>query len=98
MDDHDVELPVIPLPGYEARQRARVMVALPVIVASVVALLSITAPTPMGGMESDPDPLGALVPGIGIGMFLVGLAWMIRIYRVACDVEPDHGNWRYRSR
>ena len=96
MDD-DVELPRIVLPGYESRQLARALIALALLVPAVGAFLFIAAPGTMGG-PWEPEPLTVLVPSVGIGMYLVGLASMVRIYRAAMNVEADHDNWRYRSR
>ena len=98
MDDDTIELPPILLPGYEARQRARAMIWLAVLVPAVAGFLGIAAPAPMGGFSSEPDPLGAIVPLAGVAGVLFGLLWMVRIYRTSVDVEPDQGHWRYRSR
>jgi hypothetical protein len=99
MDDDEVELPAILLPGYEARQSARALIVLALLVPAVALFLFIAAPGFMGGGGThEPGPIAILVPLSGVGMFLFGLGWMVRIYRASIDVEPDHGNWRYRSR
>ena len=48
--------------------------------------------------DEGPDPRWVAVPLAGIGMLLVGLAWMVRIYRSAFNGEPDPEHWRYRAR
>ena len=100
MDERDrvhppeIELPPIPLPGYEARQRARAMIWLSAMACGLSWLLFVIAPAWMG-----PEPPGGawLMPLIGLGMQTLGLGWMVRIYRAAIDVEPDGHHWRYRD-
>ena len=62
----------------------------------VVAILYVAAPTGFRGMFAPPDWqfTGPLV--VGAAGFLIGLAWMVRIYRA--DPEPDQRGWRYRDR
>jgi hypothetical protein len=100
-DDDEVELPPILLPGYESRQLARAIIVLTGLLLLVTALLFIAAPpgqTAMIQPDEAAPPLWIVVPLAGIGGVLFGFAWMVRIYRSSFDVEPDHGNWRYRAR
>jgi hypothetical protein len=100
-NDDEVQPPPILLAGYEARQQARAIILLTVLVLGVAAFLFIASPggpSPMATEDTHVDALAILVPLVGIAMLLFGLLWMVRIYRSAVDVEPDHGNWRYRSR
>jgi hypothetical protein len=41
------------------------------------------------------DIVSFLVLGGGVGGMLLGLAWMIRIYRA--DPEPDESSFRFRD-
>jgi hypothetical protein len=41
------------------------------------------------------DIVSFLVIGGGVGGMLLGLAWMIRIYRA--DPEPDESSFRFRD-
>ncbi len=64
-----------------------------IAVASIVyaAYLFVSAP---GFMGVPPTPVWAVaLPVLGI---IVGLVWMIRIYRA--DPEPDQHAWRYRAK
>lgn len=54
----------------------------------LAAFLFVAAPGYMGGSDT-------LVPLIGIGGGIGGLAWMIRIYRA--DPEAGERTWRYRE-
>ena len=87
------------LPGYVARSHARSIIWLTaLLIAALWSLLFIAAPGGSSPMFSGPtpDPLALLM--VPVGMQLFGLGWMVRIDRAARDVEPDHGNWRYRAR
>jgi hypothetical protein len=72
------------------------MIAMAVIAIAGTAFLIVSAPRFMGGdpMEGSPWRYAHLVvAGVGI---IVGLVWMIRIYRA--DPEPDQHAWRYRAK
>jgi hypothetical protein len=58
-------------------------------------LLFVAAPQGMGGFFGEPPLTAYLVPAVGVAGVLVGLAWMIRIYRGPRDEPP---RWRYRDR
>jgi hypothetical protein len=103
MDDDEVLLPPILLPGYESRQQARAIIVLTALGLGLLWLLVLVAtPGSSGPMFSNPwgprDLIAVMVALAGIGMQVFGLLWMVRIYRRSIDVEPDQGNWRYRSR
>ena len=67
------------------------MIWLAVIAISVTALLVVATPSFMG---VQPTPVWAYaLPVLGV---IVGLVWMIRIYRA--DPEPDQHAWRYRAK
>jgi hypothetical protein len=41
-------------------------------------------------------PIWSYMPVLGVMGVIVGLAWMVRIYRA--DPEPDQHAWRYRAK
>jgi hypothetical protein len=101
MDDDEVQLQPIRLTGHESRQLAKAILALTGLLLALAALLVIVAPvgpTPMSAVRGSAAAVGLAVSLAGFAGLAFGLAWMIRIYRQSIDVEPDHGNWRYRSR
>jgi hypothetical protein len=50
-------------------------------------------PSPM--FAGEPPLIETLVPGSGVGLFLIGLVWMIRLSRP--DPEAGERSWRYRD-
>jgi hypothetical protein len=78
-----------------ARAMARVMLAISVALAIVVFVRWIAAPDPIQPMFGPPWYFDAL-PWLGAAGYLVGLGWMVRIYRA----RPEDGErtWRYRAR
>jgi hypothetical protein len=79
--------------GQRGRAYAKAELILAVLIVIGGAFLYVAQParsTPMSG----PDPMPILI--IGIAGVVIGLGWMIRIYRA--DPEPDQGAWRYRAR
>ena len=48
------------------------------------------------GYRDDGVPAGLVTLATAIVLVVVGLVWMIRIYRA--DPEPDQRAWRYRER
>jgi len=61
--------------------------------AVMLGALFMMAPNTSGGMYiGDPGPLPTIVLGAGILAYLVGLAWMMRIYRT--DPEAHRSFWR----
>ncbi len=81
--------------GLRARRQARLILFTACFVVAFEALLFIAAPgSCMCPMISEPPPLVPwLIPAIGVGAQALGLAWMIRIYRV--DPEAHASHWRF---
>ena len=58
------------------------------------AFLFIAQPNYIGPMTMEPPPmLTWLIPAIGVAVQVIGLAWMIRIYRA--DPEGHRSWWRF---
>ena len=80
-----------------ARETARAMIFLVVLIVPLTLFLWIAQPGHMGGdMFDDPPWYEAVLPWAGWAVYLSGLAWMIRIYRTS-HLEPDTSSWRYRD-
>ena len=82
----------------EARRLGRIMIGLSAVAfPSALVVLPGFDPT-FGGVLSVipgvPDELTVLITGSMA--YLVGLAWMTRIYRTS-HLEPDAPSWRYRG-
>ena len=75
------------------RALGRLMILGVLVVLSFPAFLFIAAPNFTGGY--DPRPIGLIVPAIGVVGLVVGLIWMVRIFRA--DPEPKTKGWRYRD-
>lgn len=81
----------VPAARRMARALLAVTLALPFIALVGVAMQP-GGPSPM----FDARPWYAhVLPWVGATAYVVGLGWMIRIYRA--DPEPDEPTWRYRS-
>jgi hypothetical protein len=78
-----------------ARRNARALLIASIAMPVVVLLLWVMQPGYIGGMFEQPWYEVALPCGVGALGYLVGLGWMIRIYRA--DPEPDEPTWRYRD-
>jgi hypothetical protein len=76
------------------RRVARQLFAVPVLL--VASLLFIYLNQPSFMYEAPPNTLSAILFGVAVMIFVVGLAWMVRILRA--HAEPDAGSWRYRER
>jgi Flp pilus assembly protein TadB len=71
------------------------MIAIAVIAIAGTTLLALTAPRFIDPMFLEP-PVGSYVlTALGVVGLIVGLIWMVRIYRGA--PEPDQHAWRYRA-
>jgi len=84
----------------EARELARALLVAGVLVLLLSAFLFIAAPSPGGAMfatDYAPPLWTVALPWIGILMPIVGLVWMVAIYRRAFNPEPDQDAWRYRA-
>ena len=76
------------------RWMARHLLAIAVALPFLVLIAWVMQPGSISGMYDPPWYLAAL-PWAGAAGYLLGLAWMIRIYRA--DPEPGERTWRYRS-
>jgi hypothetical protein len=74
-----------------AQGLARAMITLVVFLGVLMLFLWIAAPGHMGSGE----PPWYATPLPGTGMYLLGLAWMVRIY--LSRPETSRTDWRYRS-
>ena len=79
-----------------AHHLIRAELALAVAVPVVAGFLFIAAPAGPSPMFSGEPPLiETLVPWAGMGLFILGFAWMIRLSRP--DPEAGERSWRYRD-
>ena len=69
------------------------MLAVPIFLAVSVALLYLGQPNYM--YDAPPSRLSKAVFGAAVLIFVIGLAWMVRILRA--HHEPETGAWRYRD-
>jgi len=78
------------------RRVARHLFAIPIFFAVSLALLYVGQPTYIVPMY-DPvsDWTSKVVTGVAVLLFVIGLAWMVRILR--SHHEPESGAWRYRD-
>ena len=68
-----------------------------VAIDALVAFLFLSASITMGGpMFLEPPSFPWLVPAIGIGLNVIGLGWMVRLYRT--DPEAGRSSWRATRR
>lgn len=81
--------------GLRGRRQAQLILMIAVAIDLVMVLLFVAQPTYIGPMSLEPPPfLWWLIPAVGIGVNLLGLAWLIRIYRA--DPEGGQSSWRLR--
>ena len=73
---------------------ARALLIAAIAMPAFVVLLRVTQPGLSGGMY-EPQWYEVALPWAGVAGYLLGLSWMIRIYRA--DPEPDERTWRYRQ-
>jgi hypothetical protein len=78
-----------------ARRMARALLIVAIAMPFAVLILSVMQPGGSTPMLYEPPWYEAAVLGAGAAGYLLGLAWMIRIYRA--DPEPGERTWRYRS-
>lgn len=77
---------------------ARALLIAAIAMPAVVGVWWILEPFVMGAMSgnpSEPPWYEVALPWAGAAGYLIGLGWMIRIYRA--DPEPDEPTWRYRT-
>jgi len=75
------------------RQMIEAALALPLL-AGLLWVATPGGPSPMFAPE--PPWYAAAVPWLAVGLYLVGLAWMVRIHRTS-HLEPESSSWRYRD-
>jgi hypothetical protein len=78
-----------------ARALARALIMLALVLGGLVLFVWFAAPGPRGGMFYEPSWRELAVPWLGWAAYLVGLGWMVRIYR--SRPETSKADWRYRS-
>jgi hypothetical protein len=81
--------------GLRGRRIARQMIVLAVLPGLVMLFAWITQPGYIGPMFRVVPWFVPYIPFIGFLMYVLGLGWMVRIYRA--DPEPDRPSWRYRD-
>jgi hypothetical protein len=85
--------------GRAGRETAKAMLVLVAIFVVVFEpFLVIASPGMIGPMMYEPPLWAELLPWAGYLGQLVGLAWMVRIYRKTFDPEPDQHAWRSLER
>jgi hypothetical protein len=69
------------------------MLALAVVPVPIIAIVLLAAPHSIGPMTTgQPSFLASNLPAIGVVGFVLGLVWMVRIYRA--DPEGHPGSFR----
>jgi hypothetical protein len=80
-------------PAYWA---TRILLGVAFLLPVAVALLWLAAPQPVGPLHDDRFGwVGPVIIAVGAALWLIGLVWMIRIFRGPRDEPPP---WRYRDR
>jgi hypothetical protein len=78
------------------RRVARQLFAIPIFFAVSLAVLYVGQPNYIGPMYvAGSDRMSKIIFGAAAVIFVVGLAWMVRILR--SHHEPETGAWRYRD-
>ena len=81
--------------GLRGKAVARAMIVFAVLLPLAVLIALVAQPGHMGGgMFYETPWYEVALPWAGAVGYLIGLGWMIRIYRA--DPEPDEPIWRYR--
>jgi hypothetical protein len=81
-----------------ARRMARALLIAAIAMPAVVGVWWILEPfvmDVMSGVPAEPRWYEVALPWAGAAGYLIGLGWMIRIYRA--DPEPGERTWRYRT-
>ena len=79
-----------------ARRLARGMIVLALSFPTIFIFLSITQPGFFLDRLWETRYTGAWPWAAALGVYLLGLGWMIRIYRRS-HLEPETSSWRYRD-
>ena len=74
--------------GVEGRRNARAILVGGVLLTPFAVFWSFASASPW---------VGPWLMALGMLMPIVGLVWMVAIYRRAFDPEPDQDAWRYRA-
>ena len=74
----------------------RTMIAMAVLAIAATALVTLATPQFIEPMFLEPPVWSNVFTAIGLVGPIVGLVWMVRIYRA--DPEPDQSAWRYRAK
>jgi hypothetical protein len=83
----------------EARRVGRTMIAISAAAFPVVSVLvtdGFAAPMFAPGVPVLGVPAAFLFQVVAVAAYVVGLVWMIRIYRTS-HLEPNGSSWRYRG-
>lgn len=80
----------------EARRLARVEIGATLVWPLLIGFLWVAAPAGFRPMFYRQPWSADVLPWIAWGVYLVGLAWMIWIYRTS-HLEPEPPAWRYRD-
>jgi len=79
-----------------ARWRGRGIIVLALSFPTILIFLSVTQPNIFLDRLWETGYTGAGPWAAALGLYLVGLGWMIRIYRRS-HLEPEASSWRYRD-
>jgi hypothetical protein len=79
-----------------ARVLGRQMIGAALVLPVLIGFLWIGAPAGIEPMLYEPPWYAGVVPLVAAGLYLIGLAWMIRINRTS-HLEPETSSWRYRD-
>ena len=80
----------------EARRLARVEIGVTLVWPLLIAFMWVAAPGGFGPMFYERPWYKDALPLLACGVYLMGLAWMIRIYRTS-HLEAEPPPWRYRD-
>jgi hypothetical protein len=61
----------------------------------LTASLSFATPNDIGPLFNEQGVVGWMVPAVGVLGVLLGVSWMVRIYR---GIDPERGRSSFRSR
>jgi hypothetical protein len=83
--------------AHRGRRLARAMFAAALMALAIPAFFFIAAPNgPTAMYLQEPPALHAAIPFVGVAGIVIGLVWMVRIFRA--DPEPENAKgWRYRD-
>jgi hypothetical protein len=79
--------------GARGRRQARLILFIAIAMDAFVCFLFVSAPGSIGPpLTEPPSQVILVVPAIGIALNLIGLGWMVRIYRA--DPDAQQSSWR----